>query len=137
MSLIIPKTAFELLSGELKTFSRTSDAGRPVKCAFCSDCGTRIYHEPSVMPDTLNIKPGTLDNRSSLTPALHLWTDSKQPWVPISQRPHAANSTSRSRSGSGSSESAPLPSGSPALGYIATHCGLWPGTMLFPPYPSA
>ena len=83
MSLIVPKDAFQLLSGELKRFTRTADSGRSVECAFCPACGTRIYHEPSSRKDTLNIKPGTLDGTSWLSPALHVWTKSKQPWVPI------------------------------------------------------
>ncbi len=83
MSLIVPKHAFQLLSGEPKQFDRTADSGRSVECAFCPACGTRIYHEPSSRKDTLNIKPGTLDDTSWLSPALHVWTKSKQPWVLI------------------------------------------------------
>lgn len=83
MSLIVPKDAFQLLSGEPKQFDRTADSGRSVECAFCPACGTRIYHEPSSSKDTLNIKPGTLDDTSWLSPALHVWTKSKQPWVLI------------------------------------------------------
>jgi len=83
MSLIVPKDAFRLLSGEPKTFSRKADSGRIVECAFCGTCGTRIYHAPSYMADTLNIKPGTLDDTSWLAPSIHVWTQSKQPWVQI------------------------------------------------------
>ena len=83
MSLVVPKDSFQLLSGEPKTFTRTADSGRSVVCAFCAACGTRIYHEPSRMRDTLNIKPGTLDDTSWLAPSVHVWTKSKQPWVGI------------------------------------------------------
>ena len=83
MSLIVSKDAFQLLSGEPKQFDRTADSGRSVECAFCPACGTRIYHEPTDRKDTLNIKPGTLDDTSWLSPALHVWTKSKQPWVLI------------------------------------------------------
>ncbi len=83
MSLIVPKDSFQLLAGDLKWFVRTADSGRAVDCAFCPACGTRIYHEPTSRKDTLNIKPGTLDDTSWLSPALHVWTKSKQPWVPI------------------------------------------------------
>ncbi len=31
----------------------------------------------------IRVKPGTLDDTSWLTPSLHIWTKSKQPWVPI------------------------------------------------------
>jgi hypothetical protein len=37
---LIASTAFELLSGELKTFTVTRDSGRGKRCAFCPRCGT-------------------------------------------------------------------------------------------------
>ena len=83
MSLVVARDCFRLLSGEPKTFSRIAVSGRDVVCAFCPSCGTRIYHDPSVSKDTVNVKPGTLDDRSWLAPAAHVWTKSKQPWVPI------------------------------------------------------
>src|SRR5262245_65152510 len=70
MSLIVRKEAFRLLQGELKTFTRTADSGSPVLCAFCPECGIRIYHEPRYMQGVLNIKPGTLDDTSFLRPTL-------------------------------------------------------------------
>ncbi len=83
MSLIVPKQSFQLLSGETKTFTRKAASGRDVECVFCPECGTRVYHVPGLPGDNLNIKPGTLDDRSWLVPAVHVWTQSKQPWVPI------------------------------------------------------
>ncbi len=83
MSLIVPKKSFQLLSGETKTFTRKAASGRNVACVFCPECGTRVYHVPGLPGDNLNIKPGTLDDRSWLAPALHVWTKSKQPWFPI------------------------------------------------------
>jgi hypothetical protein len=35
------------------------------------------------MPATVNVKPGTLDDRSDLDPALQVWTATRQPWVSI------------------------------------------------------
>jgi hypothetical protein len=54
-----------------------------VRCSFCPDCGTRIYHEPFKMAASVNVKPGTLDDTSWLEPALHVWARNKQPWVVI------------------------------------------------------
>ena len=83
MSLVVPRESFELLSGEPRTFTRKADSGGSVDCAFCGECGTRIFHSPSKLPTTLNVKPGTLDDTSWLSPAMHTWVSSKQPWVPI------------------------------------------------------
>ena len=81
MSLIVPQAGV-IIEGELKMFERSSDSGRPLKCFFCPDCGTRVYHQPSYGP-VINIRAGTLDDTSDLQPKMHSWTSSKQPWVSI------------------------------------------------------
>lgn len=81
MSLIVRSASFRLLSGELGTFTRPCDSGRTLECAFCTGCGTRIYHRGTFMQDVVSIKPGTLDDTSRLAPTLHVWTKRKQPWV--------------------------------------------------------
>jgi len=81
MSLLVPRAAFRLLSGELRRFDVRCDSGRTKHCSFCPGCGTRIHHE--VFEGALSLKPGTLDDTSWLSPQAHYWTRSKQPWVPI------------------------------------------------------
>ena len=83
MSLAVPKDSFRLLSGELKTFTRSCDSGRTLDCSFCPNCGTRIHHAGAFAEAALTVKPGTLDDTSWLAPEMHIWTKSKQPWVPI------------------------------------------------------
>jgi hypothetical protein len=83
MSMIVLRESFELLSGELQRFSRPADSGSVVECAFCPGCGTRIYHQPSKLTETLNVKPGTLDDTAWLKPALQVWVKRKQPWVAL------------------------------------------------------
>jgi hypothetical protein len=80
MSLDVSKSAFRLLSGELKKFTTVCDSGRTKECAFCGSCGTRIYHAGTW---GMSIKAGTLDDTSALLPEAHYWTDRKQPWVQI------------------------------------------------------
>ena len=83
MSFIVPKDAFRLARGTIKTFTRAADSGRPVTCAFCPECGTRIYHEANWLPGTLNMKPGTLDDPSLVRPTGEVWTSRKLPWVAL------------------------------------------------------
>ena len=80
LSLFVPRKAFRLLSGELKTFATVCDSGRTKECAFCGSCGTRIYHQGK---RGMSIKAGTLDDTSNLSPDAHYWTKRKQPWVEI------------------------------------------------------
>ncbi len=80
MSLIIRLDAFQLESGELKEFVTTADSGREKTCAFCPDCGVRIYNVTSAL---MAIKAGTLDDTSWLMPDAHYWTKRKQAWTPL------------------------------------------------------
>jgi hypothetical protein len=80
MSLIIPASAFELIEGNLKTFDTRSDSGRLKTCAFCPECGVRIYNATS---SRKSIKAGTLDDVSALQPRGHFWVSRKQPWIPL------------------------------------------------------
>jgi hypothetical protein len=43
----------------------------------------RLYHAIERMPETWNVKPGTLDDTRWLVPQLHVWTSSRQPWVVV------------------------------------------------------
>lgn len=80
MSLVVPDETFRLTSGELKFFETVPDSGRKKTCAFCGDCGVRIYNMTSVIK---SIKAGTLDDRSWLSPNAHYWTKSKQNWTSL------------------------------------------------------
>jgi hypothetical protein len=51
-----------------------------VRGRFCRACGTRLSHEASRRPQTVNVKPGTLDDTSWLWPVAHIWLASAQPW---------------------------------------------------------
>ena len=83
MSLTVRKEDFHLLQGTLKTFDRKADTGRIVTCAFCPECGTRIYHAPHYRTDAINIKPGTFDDTSFLQPKYEVWTKRKHAWVDL------------------------------------------------------
>jgi hypothetical protein len=83
MSMIVPRESFALIAGKPRSFKRDSDSGKPVECFFCADCGTRLFHTPASMGATVNVKPGTLDDTSDVTPKLHIWTSSRQSWVQI------------------------------------------------------
>jgi hypothetical protein len=80
MSLVIRPDAFQLQSGELKQFRMTADSGREKTCAFCAECGVRIYNRTSAL---MSVKAGTLDDTSWLNPDAHYWTKRKQPWMDL------------------------------------------------------
>jgi hypothetical protein len=83
MSLIARSDAFRWLSGEPRLFTTRADSGATRECFFCESCGVRIYNALDSLPGLINLKPGTLDDRSWLAPSMHVWLDSKQPWTPV------------------------------------------------------
>lgn len=84
MSMTVPRDGLRIVKGEPKTWTRSSDSGRAVVCHFCGDCGTRLFHDAKRAPDSVNLKPGTLDDTGWLKPVGNLWTNHAQPWVHIS-----------------------------------------------------
>jgi hypothetical protein len=83
LSLFLNADAVRITRGELKIYRRTADSGRSSETGFCPDCGTQIYGRPEWRPDTIVLKPGTLDDTSWIRPDIHIWTSRKQPWVTI------------------------------------------------------
>ncbi|NRB38654.1 MAG: GFA family protein [Pseudomonadales bacterium] len=83
ISAAIPKDAFKLITGQLKTYTKTAESGHTVNCYFCADCGNRIYHHSTGSPDIYRVKPGTLEDTRIIKPDVHVWTRSKQDWVKI------------------------------------------------------
>lgn len=84
MAAVIPQEHFRITKGEPKMFARRTSPVKTMECWFCPDCGTRLYHVPggAAYPNR-NVKPGTLDDTSWLTPTIYFWTRSAQKWVHI------------------------------------------------------
>lgn len=90
MSLIVDDTQLEV-SGELSSYTRDSELGKPVTGYFCPTCGTRVYHRAQRFEGKTNIKAGTLDDTSALAPVLQSWTETKQPWLELAVEIPAAS----------------------------------------------
>jgi len=83
MSMWVKTSEFELLSGELKCWTETAGDGSAKVCAFCPECGCRIYHALEEDDDILSLKAGSLDDKSILTPVAHIWTRRAQDWLAL------------------------------------------------------
>ena len=80
MSMWVEADGFEVLKGELSFYLRPTASGNTMKCAYCPDCGTRIYHQLND-DNIFTIKPGSLDDSRGLKPRGHIWTRSALAWV--------------------------------------------------------
>ncbi|MGE0583266.1 MAG: GFA family protein [Steroidobacteraceae bacterium] len=83
ISFTITRDALRLLQGVPAYWSRRTASGHSLECAFCPTCGSRVWHQSSGHPATLNIKGGSLDTALDMSDAVHIWTASKLPGVCI------------------------------------------------------
>jgi hypothetical protein len=83
MSLLVERRGFHVTQGSPQFWARRADSGRGVRCAFCSECGSRLWHEREGLSETLTIKAGSLDEPVDMTNAIHIWTSRKLPGVII------------------------------------------------------
>jgi len=78
--LAVLRATFTLTQGSPTYFELTADSGQTTKRAFCSDCGSRLFGEPSSRPDIVTIRAGSLDDPSAFRPNQDIFTASAQPW---------------------------------------------------------
>lgn len=71
------------IDGETSSFVRDTGSGRQMEGVFCPACGTRILHKIVGAATAGNIRAGTLDDSSWLSPAAHLWVCARQSWVTL------------------------------------------------------
>ena len=86
MSLTVRSDQIDITTGTLKEWRRPAESGADVFCRFCPTCGTRIIHGKDTRPEFVNVKPGTLDDTSWLTPVAQIWTTRAQPWIDFGPR---------------------------------------------------
>jgi hypothetical protein len=83
ISVEVPKAGLRVTQGTPKFWTRGTDSGKRLRCAFCPDCGSRLWHEPVSGADWMTLKGGALDHPPDLSKAIHIWTSRKLPGVII------------------------------------------------------
>lgn len=81
LSVLVEPDTIEFSGAAPRVYRTSGDSGRTKRCAFCRNCGTRLYHTGDGPGAIFSIKGGSLDDTSPLAPTCHLWTRSAQPWV--------------------------------------------------------
>jgi len=77
ISVEMGKEGFRVIQGAPKFWTRDTDSGKRLRCAFCPDCGTRLWHQPESGADWLTLKGGSLDTAPDISKAIHIWTARK------------------------------------------------------------
>jgi len=84
LNAIIESDEIELLQGEPERVEIPSESGKGQTILRCSKCQIAVWSHYAGAGDKLSmVRVGTLDQVDLLQPDVHIYTDSKQPWVII------------------------------------------------------
>jgi hypothetical protein len=69
------------VTGELIEGQQLKPDGATLSRFGCPHCLSRIYSLNSSRPQMKTLRAGTLDDSAVFSPDVHIWTQSKQPWI--------------------------------------------------------
>jgi hypothetical protein len=82
LNAMIEADRVELLAGEPEMVMTPSDSGRGQKIWRCPKCRIAVWSNYAGAGDGVRfVRVGTLDEPDRLPPDIHIFTQSKQPWV--------------------------------------------------------
>ena len=91
LNALIEAERVTLLEGEPEMTLTPSNSGKGQKIWRCPDCRLALWSNYAGFGDKISfVRVGTLDNADNITPDIHIFTSSKQPWVVIPDGHHAA-----------------------------------------------
>ncbi len=82
-TVVVRRAELRVVAGTPAAYAFELPGGRARHGRLCLHCATRLWGESPLRPLTVNLRAGTLDDRSWFVPALHLWVRSRQRWVQI------------------------------------------------------
>ena len=82
LNAMIEADRVELLAGEVEIVDTPSNSGKGQKIARCPRCRIALWSNYAGAGDSVRfVRVGTLDDPDRLPPDIHIYTESKQPWV--------------------------------------------------------
>ena len=84
LNAVIEAERVQLLAGAPELVLTPSNSGRGQKIARCPHCRVALWSHYAGAGDKQSfVRVGTLDDPDALAPDVHIYTESKQPWVVI------------------------------------------------------
>jgi hypothetical protein len=80
VNAMLPASALRITQGTPKKYSAVADSGRLLHRYFCGDCGSPIYSQRDLTPETLTVRAGLFDDPPEQKITFHIWTASARPW---------------------------------------------------------
>jgi hypothetical protein len=86
LNALIEAERMAILAGEPELVQTPSNSGKGQSIARCPKCRLSLWsHYAGAGPVISFVRVGTLDNPDLLPPDIHIFTQSKQPWIVIPQ----------------------------------------------------
>ena len=82
INLLIEANRVEVLAGNPRPVDVPRDDGSTQRIHRCPDCQVAVFSEYG-LPEVWFVRGGTLDEPSSISPDVHIYTKSKLPWVEL------------------------------------------------------
>ena len=82
LSMVLNQADIELIQGELGINDFTASKNRMHR-HYCVKCGVALWFSSPGFDGIVALKPGTLDDTSTLRPIAHMWYRSAQPWLDV------------------------------------------------------
>ena len=80
--MVLNETDLQLTRGKVATNEFAASRNR-MRRHHCVDCGVALWFSSPDYSGIIAVKPGTLDDTSTLRPIAHMWVRSAQPWLDI------------------------------------------------------
>ena len=98
LNALIESTRLELIAGHPELVSTPSNSGKGQRIARCPNCRVAVWSHYAGLGDLMSfVRVGTLDEPDRFPPDVHIYTQSKQPWVVLPAGARAFNEYYKSR----------------------------------------
>ncbi|HEY8553708.1 MAG TPA: GFA family protein [Burkholderiales bacterium] len=84
VNALIETDRFELIRGEIERIVTPTSSGRGQEIVRCPVCKVALWSHYSAAGRAIHfVRVGTLENPAACAPDIHIYTSTKQPWVPL------------------------------------------------------
>ncbi|KAF2157480.1 hypothetical protein K461DRAFT_289792 [Myriangium duriaei CBS 260.36] len=78
---IVPKDDLRILKGEVQTYTYKGASGKDVRCFYCSNCTSHVYHHQDAMPDKVIVRTLLLDGGFGLKAGGEIFPEGRLSWI--------------------------------------------------------
>ncbi|MCJ1475659.1 hypothetical protein MMC13_004322 [Lambiella insularis] len=81
LNQIIGREDLVITKGSPSTYTYTGDSGKSVRCYFCGECTSHVYHHQEIMGDKIIVRTILLEGGEAMQPGGEIFGQGKLGWV--------------------------------------------------------